>query len=270
MSDSISSSANGPIRPRYAFLDELRGFMVLCMVAYHGFCLGWYTFGIDPCGKLFEFFMPVEPLFASTFILLCGFCTVYSHSNLLRGAKLAVVAACVTAVTYVMSRLGYIERGDLITFGILHLLASCLLLFGLFEVVTRKKSSSRAPSPKFVYPMAVALLLFVLCYNIPYGSLGIGTLSVDIPSTLTDGNRLFFLGFVNSRYAAGDYFPLLPWGFIFLCGAFVARSCGGVLPEFFIKKRIPFFSVVGRHALLIYALHQPVWYLIFTVVSAVK
>ena len=100
------SSAGAPQKQskvRYAFLDELRGFMVVCMVVYHGLCLGSYTFGIKAMESVFKFFMPVEPLFAATFILLCGFCTVYSHSNLCRGLKLAAVALAVTAVTLVMA-----------------------------------------------------------------------------------------------------------------------------------------------------------------------
>lgn len=290
------SSAGAPEKQgkiRYAFLDELRGFMVVCMVVYHGLCLGSYTFGIKAMESVFKFFMPIEPLFAATFILLCGFCTVYSHSNLCRGLKLAAVALAVTAVTLVMANTGYINQKDLITFGILHLLAFCLIVTGLIETVRSRckhkthdserkcecehehtdiqnaECASEKPSIRTGYavPIAILLVLFALTYSVPYGSVGIGSLSFKIPKALCEGSRLFFLGFVDGSYYAGDYFPLIPWSLIFTVGVLSSKLCGGVLPEFFIKRRIPFLGCIGKKALLVYIVHQPVWYLIFTLTS---
>ena len=52
---------------RIHFIDEIRGFAVLCMIIYHGFYLFGTFFENEAAMKLFEFFMPVQPLFAGVF-----------------------------------------------------------------------------------------------------------------------------------------------------------------------------------------------------------
>lgn len=249
-------------RTRYYLLDEIRGFMVLCLIFFHGFYCAWLIFGYDFFQKCINFFMPVQPLFPVGFIALCGFCSVYSHSNALRGVKLLIVAAGVTGVTYVVSRFGY---DVLILFGVLHLLAVCLLFSALIE-----KPLSRLPAFAAWTLAAVSLLLFLFTYPVPEGHFGLGSWGLAVPETLTEGNRLFFLGFINNAFSAADYFPILPWLFIFFAGWFLGRATGGKLPDFFKKPRCGFFRFLGRHALLIYIVHQPAWFLIFTAVDRIK
>ena len=45
-------------------------------------------------------------------------------------------------------------------------------------------------------------------------------------------------------------------------------SRAGRFPEFLYPSRIPFFSFLGRHALLIYVVHQPVIYGVSLLVTA--
>ena len=60
-------------------------------------------------------------------------------------------------------------------------------------------------------------------------------------------------------FFSSDYFPLLPWVFVFFFGVFLGRLAKeGKFPRFFAASHIPFFAFTGRHALLIYILHQPV------------
>ena len=69
----------------------------------------------------------------------------------------------------------------------------------------------------------------------------------------------FFFGFVSSGFYSADYFPILPWIFVFLLGTWLGGKIReGKLPERFYTARFPFFPKVGRHALLIYILHQPI------------
>ena len=246
---------------RYHLLDEIRGFMVLCMVFYHGFFLGDATFGIEFLGDLLYFFMPIEPLFAAGFVFICGFCTVYSRSNYIHGAKIIFAALAVSAVTFGMTKLGLAQQNDFIMFGILHLLGVSVLLS---EVMS--KLIIKLPLKLF---SLISAFLFVLTYSVQYGYIGIGKLTVTIPEALTSGNYLFFLGFVNEEFAAGDYFPIIPWFFIFLSGWFLGRFTKGKLPEFFIKSRIKPFSFLGRHALICYLIHQPVWFGIFYLIKGI-
>lgn len=247
-------------RPRYYLLDEFRGFLVLCLIVFHGFYNGWLMFGYDFFGKCIDFFMPVQPFFPMAFIGLCGFCSIYSHSNALRGVKVLLAALGVTAVTWVIDR--YFGYDVLILFGVLHLLAFCLLTSALL-----KKPLSKLPPKIFA---AVSLLLFILTYHTPDGYFGVGSWRLALPEALTTENRLFFVGFINSSFTAADYFPLLPWIFIFLFGWFLGRATGGNLPAFFKKPRVGFLRFLGKHAFLIYIVHQPIWFVIFTAFDFIK
>ena len=80
-------------RPRIHTMDELRGLAVLCMIFYHAFYTMAFLFGIPLGRTLLYFFMPAEPYFAGLFILISGISCQLSHSNLIRGAKLLLVAA---------------------------------------------------------------------------------------------------------------------------------------------------------------------------------
>ena len=55
-----------------------------------------------------------------------------------------------------------------------------------------------------------------------------------------------------------DYFALLPWLFLFWTGFYLYRLRPEIpaLPDI----RLPGLSVISRHSLLLYLLHQPVLY----------
>ena len=72
--ENLTQNENPKIR--YAFLDELRGFLVLCMII-----------------------TPAVPFFAGAFITLSGMMCGFSHSNLLRGVKCLAIATVITVVT---------------------------------------------------------------------------------------------------------------------------------------------------------------------------
>ncbi len=73
---------------------------------------------------------------------------------------------------------------------------------------------------------------------------------------------MWLFGFPSKDFASADYFPLLPWFFIFFAGFFFCRMFKTGFPAFSEKIPCPFFALVGRHALPIYILHQPVIYLV--------
>ena len=115
---------SGTERPaRIELMDALRGLAVCLMVLHH--------FLYDLCEFLgapwWLFTNPVFDVlhysFAGLFIFLSGISSDFSRSNLKRGAKAMALALGITLVTYFMDMT--------IVFGVLHLLASCMLLFGL-------------------------------------------------------------------------------------------------------------------------------------------
>lgn len=233
---------------RIHFLDEVRGFAVFCMVFYHGFYTFSTLFGFAWSSALLRFFSPAEPVFAGLFLFLSGIAANLTRSNLVRGAKLSVVAATVTMVTVLVT------PGQPIYFGILHLLSASMLLTGLLLPLL-----NRLP----VWPsMAVCGAITALTYQVWSGFLGFFTIPlIPLPDVLYTTDWLCWLGFYSPSFFSADYFPLLPWLFVFLAGVFFGRYAKeGRFPAWTYRRHVPFFSFLGRHALVIYIVHQPVFY----------
>lgn len=235
---------------RILFIDEVRGFDIILMVCFHAFyTMGWL---LDlPIGKtLYFFFEPAQPFFAGLFIFICGICCWFSHNNWLRGLELAGVAVAMSLVLY------FVMPDQMIWYGILHLLATCILLFALLKPLL-----SRIPP---WLGLILAATLAILTWNIPYynGSFfGVeGLWSLAVPESMIQNPWLYPLGLGHIR-GASDYFPLMPWFFVFLCGSFVGVwATKGKFPKWMYRSHAPFLSAAGRHTLIIYIVHQPIIY----------
>ena len=136
------------------------------------------------------------------------------------------------------------------------MLAICMILYGLIGKYL------------LIIPIwlgaVLNVLIFILLYHTPTGSFGIPFLiSWNFPQEWYSTNFLFMFGFPNETFFSSDYFPLLPWVFLFFCGAFIGRLIPKKkMPKWMAKKHIPPLAFVGRHALLFYLAHQPVIILI--------
>lgn len=236
---------------RINFLDELRGFAVFCMVFYHAFYILGSFFGWDAAEYLFNFFMPVQPIFAGIFIFICGISCTLSKSNLKRGTILLAVALGFTLVTaVVMPKLGFVDCE--IYFGILHFLSVSIIIFSLFSKLIYK-----------VHPFTgilISAVLYAFTSGIGSGCLNYGELFVlNLPESLYESNVLMPLGIHSPSFFSADYFPLFPDIFIFFAGAFSGSwliSKG--YPEWCYPKQNRFFSFLGKNALLIYVAHMPI------------
>lgn len=233
-------------RPRIHAMDELRGFAVLCMIFYHAFYTMGFLFDLPLGRTLLYFFMPAEPFFAGLFILISGISSQLSHSNLVRGIKLAVVAAAITVFTLLLI------PQQAIRFGILHLLSAGMILFGLIGPLLNKAN--------VWIGLLISGALFVCTMHISTLGIGIrGLFSLPVPQLpfflqFLYPNRILF----DQLYSA-DYFPLVPWLFLFLVGTFLGRFArDGLFPRFLYPSRVPPLSWLGKHALILYIVHQPV------------
>lgn len=233
---------------RICFIDEVRGFCVLCMVFFHGFFTVGYIFGLTSAQALFKFFTPVEPIFAGAFILISGICSCLSHSNLSRGLKLLLIALLFNFVTI------FLLPDCAIYFGILNLLSVCMILFHFLS-----KPLEKVP---FAVGFTVFTILFFLTFSIPKKQLGVaGILSYPLPQMLYESKYLFVLGFPHDSFISADYFPLIPWLFLFFAGGFLGRFAKAEkFPKFMYKSRIKIFSFLGKYALIVYVVHQPIIY----------
>lgn len=205
-------------------------------------------FGIDAAKVLFNAFMPIEPLFAGIFIIICGISSQLSHSNIKRGLILLIISILLSVVTILF------VPGGQIYFGILHFLSLCIILFSFLQ-----KYIEKIPAPVAII---FCIVLYFLTYSIREQALGInGVLSFPLPESLYQNNYFFIFGFINSSFYSADYFPLLPWIFAFLFGTVLGRYArDGKFPQFMYIRRFKPLSFIGNHALIIYIVHQPVIY----------
>lgn len=221
---------------RIQLLDALRGFCILLVIAYH---LG-YDLVMREIVPIDALYNPVleflQPFFAGLFVVLAGVSSRFSRNNLKRGLILLGCAALVSAVSFaVLPDPGlswqvvtgaYNPAEDEyvrvpILFGILHLLAACVLLYALLEKL------------RILFP-AVLLAAFLL---------------------------LWFGVSEWPKLPSADYFPIVPWGFLFFFGVWLGGPIrDGAFPKWFYAAKIPVFPVIGRHTLIIYLAHQPVLY----------
>lgn len=226
------SDTGGPSR-RIGLLDAVRGLAVLVMVLYH-FLFDLVAFFGAPA-RLFDnlFLDVVHYTFAGVFIALAGLSSRLSRSNLRRGLKLALVALGISLVTWLLKMP--------VLFGILHFLAVSTLLYGLSHRVWERLPELFAP---LLY-LALAVVSMLLTQSL----------------NPVQAGWLWPLGFYSRDFFSSDYFPLLPWFFIFLLGTWLGKLVReGRLPPWFYTLRLRPLAFVGRHALLIYVLHQPLLY----------
>ena len=231
-------------RARYQILDAIRGFALVSMMLYHAAWDLVYLFGADwPWYHGFAAHVWQQSI-CWTFILLSGYCWSLGRRRLRRGLTVFLCGALITAVTWLFM------PENLVFCGVLTLLgASSILLCG-FEPALRRVPARAG--------LAGSFLLFLLARDVNGGFLGFeGLRLAALPEGLYRNLFSAFLGFPPAGFFSTDYFPLLPWFFLFLTGYFLFRlrpeDTGETAP-------VPLAAALGRRSLWIYMLHQPVIY----------
>lgn len=232
---------------RYWELDLVRGIAVAVMVCYH---LLWNLQNFQIFGAMSDefFFTYIAPVryAAAVFIVLVGAALTLSYRRalqrgderlaifkrfLLRGVIIFAFGLLITVVVLI--------AGLRIDFGILHLIGFSiavsfpLLRYGVFNLA-----------------LGVAIVLA--------GFLYVATVNVETP-------WLIWFGFTPALYGASDYFPVFPWfGFALIgvgLGNLLYRPPAGrafKIPDLSSWVGVRQLTVVGRSALFIYLIHQPI------------
>lgn len=212
---------------RYLLIDTLRGLAVVNMVLYHFIYDLVYLADIN-----LPFFQTVfatiwQKAICMTFILIAGYCHRFSKNRKKRSLTLFCIQLFISVVTLL-----FLPQ-ERILFGIIYLLwISDLLMLGL----EKWKISPRVG-------FFCSILLFILCHGVQ-----------NIP---VSHDYFAFLGIYSDAFYSADYFPILPWFFLYAAGYYgkdLWKEPKDISPNF--------FSFCGRHSLLIYLLHQPVAILI--------
>ena len=236
-------------------LDMLRGVCVALMVFDHlmfdlGFVFLGPWFGEAGDGPVYSLCLFAEEVYwphplrlilrllvLAGFIISCGVSCSLSRSNLRRGLKLLAVALGLTAATALLD-LALGRQQFLISFGILHLLALAILVYAALQ--------RYGLLPPLL--LGLAILLLSLLPDPPWAA----------------GNFLFLILGWNRDFYTADYFPLIPYLGWFLLGAAVGgllyRDKRSFFPGRGRSRAARPFLWLGRHALAIYILHQPLIY----------
>lgn len=234
---------------RLHLLDSLRGFLMVNMIAYHGMWDLVYLFGVraDWYSGTPKYLW--QQFICWSFILLSGYCWSLSRNHLRRGALVFGGGAVVSLVTCLLM------PENRILFGILTCIGSCVLL-----MIPAEKLLKRVPD---VLGLICSLGLFALLRNCHRGNLGFESLVLmPLPEQLYQNNLTAYLGFPQPGFFSTDYFPLVPWIFLFVAGFFLNRLLTrlDLSRKLFSRGRVPVVNAIGRNSLLVYLLHQPLLY----------
>ncbi len=139
---------------------------------------------------------------------------------------------------------------DSVNFGIIYCMAVCTAVVAFTRPLLQKLPGS--------WGIAACLVLFALTWGIPKAV-------YPLP-------YLAWLGFPGPGFVSGDYYPLIPFVFMYLTGFFAAQAAQNRLeaPAWAYANPIPALAVLGRHALPFYLLHQPVILGVLEIVYSVR
>ena len=220
---------------RIELIDAVRGLSVCMMLIQHltydlyAFCgAPWSVYKNPVCDA-------IHYGFGAAFILLSGVSSNFSRSNVKRGCRTLGVALVITLVTTAMEMP--------IIFGVLHLLGVCMVLYGLTQGFWQGLNEKL---PRLIPALSAAAAV--------------------LTAPLADGRytaipHLWAFGFITDGFSSSDYFPLLPWAFVFLFGTWAGKYIReGRMPRWFYAAKAPRLALIGRHSLLIYIAHQPILY----------
>lgn len=240
---------------RIHFLDSLRGITIIHMVLFH-FCYDLVFF----CGLHIPGYTGWPGnLWGSyirwSFILISGVVFSMGKQPIKRGLILLGWGCVLTLVTVILL------PDAAIHFGILSFLGSASLIGSLLY-----------PCLKQIQPLRglfCCSAFLALSWLIPQGYLSAGPYALlKLPDTLYQTSWLYWLGFPDEFFRSADYFPILPWIFLFFLGIFLGEIFRrqGIF-EWMGKSPPGKLAFLGRHSLCIYLLHQPLLYGLCLVIS---
>lgn len=232
---------------RYSLLDAIRAVAVINMIAFH-LCYDIFcAFGVWP-----EFYRALpaviwERFICCTFIIVSGISMNFSRHGYRRGVVVSLCGFVITIVTVLLT------PDQAVWFGVLNFLGCAMFItFALREPLDRVRPT---------VGMAVFFLLFMLCYGIPQGYIGLFSFPlIQLPDALYRSRWLAYLGFTPDGFYSSDYFPLLQWIFLYLFGFELWRWIARKGLDRYFTRRIPVLDLIGRRSLILYMAHQPVLY----------
>lgn len=239
----------GGAASRVRVFDVVRGLSVLSMVAFH-LC---YDLTSLAHARLDWFEPPLQDVWRAsiswTFVFVAGCMCAWSRDNLRRSLRYLAAALAI----FVATTLAKVDTP--ISFGVIFCMGACTLIVWAL--------SSLGLEPRGGTWAALFALLFLATLDLGGGSVRLGVVSVRLPAALYSTPWLSWLGFPGPGFASGDYYPVLPYLFLYLCGSSLGRAWRrDGMPPWCHPVGVPALEWVGRRALPIYLLHQPLLLLV--------
>lgn len=256
------------MRPaRLRVLDALRGLALLNMIVYH---FVWdliylFDFRWDLLESTAGYWWQMVSCCA--FILISGFSWSLGRRKLRNALTVLGCGAALTGITTI-----WLSDTPVI-FGVLTMLGSCMLIFVLLDLFfSRLPVSARAASGisehYYVVGLFLSFIVFSLTLSIGKGYIGFGKNKLlDLPKAWYGGVFATYLGFAGDDFYSVDYFPMLPWFFVYACGFFLYKIFESKnLLHYLQRSVLAPLEWLGRRSLAIYMLHQPAVYIVLSFV----
>lgn len=244
---------------RLHLIDEYRGLVVMNMIAYHAIWDLVYMFGVNWQWYKSDIGFVWQQWICWSFILISGFCWQMGRHPFKRGLLVYAGGVVISVVTFLFM------PESRVMFGILTLLGSSMILMIPLDLVCKKKQP--------IVGAIVSFMLFLFTYPVNRGYFGFGEQKlITLPEEWYANGFTTYLGFDELGFDSTDYFSILPWFFLFVTGyfcygiVFKRKLVSGIennpLMVCFQKSICPPLGWIGKHALVIYMLHQPVIYVV--------
>lgn len=227
-------------------VDVARGLAVLAMFAFHFvWDLGHFgyidsAFGYSPGFKAFGH------VIAASFLFIVGVSLVLAHERRFRARDFWRRSAIVTAAALLVSGATYLMFPEaFVFFGILHCIAAASLL----------------ALPFLFLPWPAALVAATAMFVAP----------IVARNAMFDAPLWWWTGLSTFEPMTNDYQPFLPWAGVTLAGVgfaklLYARSfVAGAMAR--PGKAAGGLSFLGRHSLILYLAHQPLFFAGFAAVA---
>ena len=218
------------MKQRFDSLDAWRSLAIVLMVIYH-FLYDLALFRVITWAQLFCTPLDIMQKFiCCSFIFLAGASARFSRNNLRHG--LVVIAAGVIVA------IGGAVGEQTIRFGVLQLLGWSMVIYHFAGRYLQKLPGA------LLAALSTAAALFTKWWT---------------DMTVVECRWLYPLGFMCPGFSSADYFPLLPWFFLFVVGTVFGGWCLKNSDNRLLTAPLPApLTFLGRHSLLVYLLHQPV------------
>lgn len=246
-------------RRRIELLDFLRGTAMIYVMLYHLLYDVVEFLGADVPFWGSAWFEGVHLFFLVVLMSVSGVCTAFSRSSIKRGAALLLMGSALTMFTDIFL------QGQVIVFGILTYFGVMMIIGGFLRPLLDKMNITAA-----LIMVAVCIVLFIMLRDFPRGVVHfLGEHYIPMPQNT---HYSYGIGIMPQNFYSADYFPLIPYGFIFLAGAAVAKPVKeNMLPKAVYNfPKVPLLNFIGRHSLAFYIVHQPLFVAIVEIILLFK